>query len=111
MKPEFTWQVNAGASLSKEPKVKTAAFGDGYQQRVGSGINANPRSWQIECIRKRSEIDPIEAFLDARAGAESFRWKPPIGNSGLWICKSWNVAATSVNVATLSATFEEVFGD
>lgn len=107
----FTWQVNAGAILDKEPRVSTAAFGDGYQQRVARGINFKPRKFSIECTRKRSEMEAIEAFLDARGGVQSFTWKPPVGAEGKWICRAWQAVSLSVNVGQLTATFEEVFGD
>jgi len=43
----FTFSPKYGAALSKEPRVKMAQFGDGYQQRVGDGINTIAREWSL----------------------------------------------------------------
>lgn len=106
----FTWSVKTGVVLGKEPRVRAAAFGDGYQQRVPNGINTMPRNWQIEIVNRRPVVEAAEAFLAARGGAESFDWQPPSGPIGKWLCRSWN-ATFAGKTATLTATFEEVFGD
>lgn len=108
----FIWFVRKGAALDVTPKVRTAVFGDGYQQRVGDGINRQARVWQIESVDYADEdIDAIEAFLVARDGAESFDWTPPTGAAGKFICKSWRRTANDGRWQTISATFEEVFGE
>lgn len=107
----FTWSPAPGASSTKQPKTRTAPFGDGYQQRVPNGINNIARVWQLTFTRVTADIDAIDAFLTARNGVESFDWTPPKGAAGKWICRSWNENVIATVVQSISATFEEVFGD
>jgi phage-related protein len=107
----FTFSPDPGASRTIQPQLRTAAFGDGYQQRVGLGINTLPRNWSLTFTRPVAIIDGIDGFLAARAGIESFDWTPPTGSAGKWICKSWTRSVPHRDVGTLSATFEEVFGE
>lgn len=106
----FTWPVKTGVALSKEPRVKTAAFGDGYQQRVASGINTMPRTWKIEIVQRRAVVAVAERFLATMGGAQSFDWLAPDGVAGKWVCRVWNVVYAG-KTATLTADFEEVYGD
>lgn len=106
----FTYIASYGVVQKKEPKVRSMSFGDGYEQRARFGINTNPRKWDLRFNGKTDfEADAIEAFLDARAGAESFDWTPPTGTSGKWICRAWTRSITDIEINDISATFEEVF--
>jgi phage-related protein len=107
----FTWSPAPGPVLSVKPRVRTAPFGDGYQQRVGDGINTQPRSWSLQFTRQTSDVDAIDAFLSACDGVESFDWLPPSGLTGKWICADWSRSAVARQVQSITATFQEVFGD
>lgn len=107
----FTWSQAPGATQQKRPNVRTAQFGDGYQQRVGDGINTTARSWSLNFNRATADIDAIEAFLDARNGVESFVWVPPSGLTGKWLCREWIRTTSNSKVQSISATFQEIFGD
>lgn len=107
----FIWSPAPGASVAKKPRVRNAQFNGGYSQRVGDGINTIVRIWTITFNSSPATIDAIEAFLDARAGAESFDWTPPSGNIGKWVCADYSRTLPDVNMSTFSATFTEVFGD
>ena len=101
-----------GAQKRSQPNVRTVQFGDGYQTRLTMGINQNPKEWQLE-FRNLTEAnaDTIEDFLDARAADNaSFDWSPPDETSTYkWICKSWTKTLPYSNLATIQATFTEVF--
>ena len=101
-----------GAQKRSQPNVRTVQFGDGYQTRLTYGINQNPKEWQLE-FRNLTEAnaDTIEDFLDARAADNaSFDWSPPDETSTYkWICKSWTKTLPYSNLATIQATFTEVF--
>lgn len=107
----FTWSPAPGAAQQKTPKVRTSQFGDGYQQRVGDGINTISRAWTLTFRRLTADVDAIDAFLTARAGVESFDWTPPSGSVGKWICKSWSQGIPAMQLQEINATFEEVHGD
>lgn len=107
----FTYTPDFGASASKEPRVRRAAFGDGYEQRQVFGLNTQPEVWSLRFAnRDKTEADAIMAFLAARGGAESFDWTPPDeAESRRFVCRSWSRSIDRFNLYTVTATFEEVF--
>jgi phage-related protein len=53
--------------------------------------------------------DTIEAFLEARGGAEHFDWSPPDETETYkWICQEWSKRLTSSGLNALTATFMQV---
>lgn len=107
----FTWTPDFGAAANYEPRVRTAQFGDGYQQRVGDGINTDRDKWDLRFVmRDDTETAAILAFLKARNGVEAFDWTPPLEGTAIRaICRSWNRTFDRKNGNTVSAKFERVF--
>lgn len=68
----FTFAPNWGMKLSKEPKVKTITFGDGYEQRLKQGLNHNLRSYSLTFSGDINQMQQIEAFLDRHEGYKAF---------------------------------------
>ena len=100
-----------GAQKTSAPSVRTAKFGDGYEQRLTFGINQNPKQWDLTWNNiSEANADTIEAFLNARAGVESFDWTPPDESTSYkWVCAQWSKTIPYLNRATISATFRQVF--
>lgn len=98
-----------GAQKSSQPNVRTVQYGDGYSQRLTYGLNQNPKQWSLTWNVSETNADTIEAFLDARGGAESFDWTPPDGSTGKWICPQWSKTIPYLNRAEITATFIQVF--
>ena len=101
-----------GAQKRSQPVVRTVEFGDGYQTRLTYGLNQNPKEWQLEFRNlTETDADTIETFLDARAADnDAFDWSPPDEtNTYKWICKSWTKTLPYSNLATIQATFTQVF--
>ena len=107
----FTFSPTYGAAETNTPKVRKAQFGDGYQQRVGDGINRTPRLWSLSFEGTKTDIDAIDLFLETEDGITSFDWQPPAGAAGKWICSEWTSAINQYNNWVLSANFQEVFGE
>lgn len=108
----FTYSPDYGAQMTQKPRVLTAQFGDGYQQRVADGINTAPRTWRLAFnSRTNAEIAPILAFLQARGGVESFNWTDPDGVAGVYLCSEWQRTAARYGVNDLSCTFVQVYGE
>jgi phage-related protein len=106
----FTTAVDFGAQLSEKPRVLTAQFGDGYQQRLGDGINIAPEEWQLTfSARTAAERDTILAFLSARNGVESFDWTSPAGTVGKFVCPEWSYVPNKAVANTVTALFRQVF--
>lgn len=100
-----------GATKTSEPKVNSVQFGSGYEQRVIFGINQNPKVWDLAWDNiTEADSDTIEEFLDARAGQESFDWTPPLESSSYkWVCQQWTKKIDFEGLATITATFRQVF--
>ena len=107
----FTWLPSYGAAASNEPRIKTAKFGDGYEQRSADGLNANPENWTLSFTnRDVAEIDAIDAFLDARGAVEYFLWTPPRQSTAKkFICKKWERQIIVGVTDSLTATFTQVY--
>jgi phage-related protein len=106
---DFIYQPAYGASVAKEPRVLTAQYGDGYEQRVGDGINTVRQIWRLNFSATQADITAIDAFLTAKGGVDSFTWTPS-GESEIRVkCTDWNRARTAPRAGTISATFTQVF--
>jgi phage-related protein len=100
-----------GTELSRTPRTLKNAFGNGYEQRAGDGLNAAPQSWQVmwENIAF-TECATIESFLTGQKGYLAFLWTPPgAGGASQFKCESWSVSKTSGNTGTVKARFDQVF--
>jgi phage-related protein len=105
----FTWRASRSSSKDMTPRVRTAKFGDGYDQRVGDGINTQLRVWSVRFDnRDTAEANAIDDFLSARNGVDAFDWTDLYGHAGKWVCEKWSRSASSGVTSTISATFREV---
>jgi phage-related protein len=111
MAETFTYVPNYGASQDIQPRVKSAKFGDGYEQRFNDGINSLAQVWSLSFSnRVFSEINSIEDFLKARAGVEYFEWTPPRQTTPIKvICRQWQRQISFATSDSLTAKFEQVF--
>jgi phage-related protein len=101
-----------GVQQISAPDVRVVQFGDGYQQRLRFGEQNNPKTWSVAFENiTTSDSDTITAFLDARGDdAASFDWTPPgASSSSKYVCFEWNKSINYANLATIQATFTEVF--
>lgn len=108
---EFTFTPAYSAQVNKKPRVRTAVFGDGYEQRVGDGINTIKRVWSLRFTTSSADIEAVDAFLTSMGGTTSFDWSPPSGAAGRWKCEEWDQGLDGYNRSVLTATFTEVFGE
>lgn len=104
---DFVWSPDYGARKRQQPRVDTVAFGDGYTQRAGSGINYQEvRTWEYTFSNSAETIDTIDAFLRTKGGVTSFTFRPPRAITDVTvICSTWEVEETEFG-ARLTATFE-----
>ncbi|MQA53736.1 phage tail protein [Pseudomonas piscis] len=105
----FAWAPKVEPVGTVEFRLKSARFGDGYQQVVQDGINNKTQSWPLTFVGDESRIKPIIAFIDAHRGATPFYWTPPLGEQGLYRCKTYQPSPLGAGMYTLSATFEQAF--
>lgn len=105
----FTWRATYDASKTVKPTVKVIKFGDGYEQRQGTGINRQPRKYSLTFKRAKAEIDDIDSFLKDRGAIESFNYTHPGQSIGVFVCREWVRTNIALGVDGLSATFDEVY--
>lgn len=100
-----------GAQRKSEPKVRRTSFGDGYENRITFGLNQDPKIWDLRWSAKSNSVaDAIEAFFEARAGAESFDWTPiNAATSYKFVVESWNREYQYADICTITASFRQVF--
>ena len=107
---DFTWKPDFGAQEKTTPRVMTIAFGDGYEQRAGNGINRVSRVWSLTFSnRTDAETAEITDYLSATGGVTGFTWTPPFGDVGLWKVVSWQHSIINYDVNNIVAEFVEVF--
>ena len=104
--------ISYGATKASDPRIRKVQFGDGYEQRISFGLNQNPKVWTVTWnYLTEADSDTIEAFLDARAAdGASFDWTPPDEATAYkWVCDSWTKRIEYPTLATIDATFRQVF--
>ena len=105
-----------GFTRSNEPKVYTAEFGDGYEQRLAAGINNIKQSFSVSFAnRPKDEIDDIVAFFESKKGATAFDYVFSDTNSGSneesvkVVCSDWSQTWDYDDFYSLTATFRRVY--
>ena len=101
-----------GVSKKIQPFVTRTRFQDGYEQVIKFGLNINPKVFNLKFENiTQSQSDTIETFLDARANDQaSFDYQPAREASSMkFVCRKWSKSMDYSNLATINATFEEVF--
>ncbi len=64
------------------PRVLTAKFGDGYEQRIADGINVLNEEYTLSFkTRPKADIDDIVAFLDTQKNVSKFTLTLPDTNN------------------------------
>lgn len=107
----FNWPVDDGPSGNNKFRRKVARFGEGYEQRVGDGLNNINRDWNVTVRSDWATLDAIGTFLEAHADGTPFYWTPPGATAvqRLWTCDGYTFSPRSGTNGTLSAAFTECF--
>jgi phage-related protein len=116
--------VDRGLSRSVTQNVLVANFGDGYEQRVGDGINTKADTFSVTFNnRTRQEINALAAFFDIKTG-QSFEFTVtdlPLNAAGTQalsseantaiqvVCDTYNITYIREDFHNLSATFRRVY--
>jgi phage-related protein len=109
----FTFPASAQTQGSEPPRVLTAKFGDGYQQRSRDGDINRLQVWNLVFTdRNADDLKVIDDFLDSFHGVDAFVWKPPNPFGPRWFtCKDWRFEYGDGDLITsINAVFEELVG-
>lgn len=101
---------------SSKPRVLTAKFGDGYEQRLADGINNIEQTFTLAFNnRTDDDIDDIVAFFDAKKGVTSFDYTYPDTNAGggettvKVVCDTYDTTFVNDEFSSCSATLRRVY--
>jgi phage-related protein len=101
---------------SSKPRVLTAKFGDGYEQRLADGINNIEQTFTLAFNnRTDDDIDDIVAFFDDKKGVTSFDYTYPDTNAGggettvKVVCDSYDTTFVNDEFSSCSATLRRVY--
>ena len=91
-------------SGSSTANVRTAKFGDGYEQRASVGINNVSRDYSLSFSnRSKTEVDDIVAFFESKNGVTAFNFTiPDTNSSSITTARTSGGATSSSTTATLS---------
>lgn len=105
----FTHIPGWTSSVSTEPKVFQAQFGDGYEQSVPNGLNNVLEKWNLTFKDvPDATYFQIKQFLKEHKGSIPFQWTTPDGELLWFRCKSWTANPPSYGVRDMTMTFEQV---
>lgn len=112
----FAWIPSYQSPKKTKFRLLRNKFGDGYEQRVGDGINNDEESWNLVFNTvDDATATAIEAYLKVRKTGESFPWVPPFLNPGAVsikvICTEYQINPANYNSYDITATFERVNGE
>lgn len=106
------------SDIDVENRVLTLQFGDGYSQRSPDGLNPRKENWKLVFKnRSRADIQELCKFLDGldpyeRLPSEYFFWTPPTiphNYQKKYTATKYTLAWVSLDIGTLSVTFEQSF--
>lgn len=106
---DFNFVPSWGSDLDTEARVNSSKFGDGYEQRVGDGLNTMPLMWNLKFETLTSaNADTIENFFRTKNGTTPFTWTPPGKAEIKVIARKWKRSYPDYS-QSISVVFEQVF--
>lgn len=76
--PTLPYPPDNALELDKEPKVRVAQYGDGYEQRLAAGINNDLQKWAVTYdMKNAATAEGAFAFFESLGGEFAFQWTPP----------------------------------
>tara|TARA_B000000532_G_C18738966_1_gene350243 strand:- start:270 stop:635 length:366 start_codon:yes stop_codon:yes gene_type:complete len=108
--PQPSYPVRKRSSANQ----RTVRFADGYEHTILFGVAAHQNPKEFSLIWKNiteAEADSIESFLDDRIlDNKPFIYQPPNESSSMvFRCSEWNKDMNVATLATITATFRQVF--
>jgi len=116
VKPDFIWIPSYASQLQLKPAVNVIKFGNGYEQRVPDGINANALRFNLTFEgRDKGETRAIAHFFHKRKGSEGFFFNCPFpynfDGSQLYpkrfVCEEWDISYNFYNNYNITARIAE----
>jgi|TARA_B100001094_G_scaffold30140_1_gene25102 phage-related protein len=103
---------------SSAPRVRSAKFGDGYEQRAKSGLNSIDETFTLNFVnRTKATIDDLNKFFDDKAGVTSFNFTIPDTDNTTTtgektirvVCSEWSTQYSNSDHYSMSASFVRIY--
>jgi phage-related protein len=106
----FDWAETDATNVDVQARIRTAQFGDGYQQRSPDGLNPVVQTWSLSFDDCDNDVaTTLIAFLRANIGL-AFDWTPKWGTTPIKVtCGQWSRAIASEYSCNIRAEFKQVF--
>lgn len=101
-----------GFTRNIKQDILVAKFGDGYEQRVGNGLNSKKEVYNVSFKnRKAADINDLAEFFDTYTGKNfTIRITNSNGTESITVvCETYSISYTQPEVHTLSATLRRVY--
>ena len=106
----YIWHSQLGAgAVEYSQTVRSAQFGDGYEQNISVGINNRKGQWAYTRTAQKAEIQEIKAFFDTHKGADSFLWDSPLDGELRVKAGEYQLNKVGGLIWRISTTFTQVF--
>ena len=107
---DFTYIPSRGFKATTNTKIYSAGYGDGYSQRLRSGFNNTPETYDLTFENNSlTDAAAILAFFESKYGTIMFTWTPPGSSEVKVICSEWAQEYASPISRTITAKFVQVF--
>lgn len=94
--------------VSQEFRVITTSYGDGYNQRVGDGINLSKETWSLNwSALTTAQASNISDFFDTQQGYNSFAWLNPKGTTKNYFVMKYTKTPIGFGMWSIAATLEQ----
>ena len=110
---EWVWVESPGTGVTREPRVRVSAFGDGYQQRAPDGLNNDAQTWEYQATDVDDAVAAdMMAFLETHGAVTPFDYTPLWATTPIKVvCPTWRrTLGSRVGTSDISATFNQWFG-
>ena len=103
---------------ASKPKIRSAKFGDGYEQRSKAGLNSIEEAFTVAFVnRPKATIDDLNTFFADKAGVTSFNFTIPdtdnttaTGEKTIRVvCQDWNTQYSNSDHYSMSANFIRIY--
>lgn len=108
---KYRWRCEPAGAATYKKTVRTAQFGDGYEQVAEQGINSTMIEIPLTHTGLNAEINQVQAFLQAHM-IKAFEITPPGDVLGLYrvVADSLQRQQLSANAAVLTFTIRRAYG-
>src|SRR5689334_18690931 len=91
MAKTFSVPMSFGTQKQMKPRIRSVAFGDGYELRIGDGLNTMPQVWNLNFnVLTIGQANAVDAWFVEHAGVKWFWWVPPRQSAPIKVvCKEW----------------------